>query len=237
MTTLERRKVGGLLFDVRPGTTDDTVIEEVIRRSCYAKRGFFDIEPGERWLDLGCNIGTFSCWAGARGAKVHGYEPEPENADLARHNLKLNGLPANVDQIAVVERSDGPTRLYLCKGDYNRYRHTLHAVKGRQWIDVPTVDLDTLIAEHRPQGIKLDIEGSELPMLHSQRTWPGVVKLVFEYDFDYDSSIAHFNERMAHLRSLGFELKHRPMPKGKTVYSFWPSGVLVHAVRPPTKAS
>jgi hypothetical protein len=82
----------GLNMDmfIRKGTTDEKVIIEVFKTNVYEKPkvGFY-IEAGDRWLDLGGNIGTFSMLALARnGAKVVTYEPEPENMSLLKKNLE-----------------------------------------------------------------------------------------------------------------------------------------------------
>lgn len=221
----------GLRFYVRPGTTDAKVLPEVVGRQVYAKRGFLTIEPTDHWLDLGANIGAFTVLAASQGAAVRAFEPEPENFGLLQANVTLNGLHAELHEAAVVASSASSyAPLYLCGGPYNRYRHTLRPVRGRQSIRVNTIPLASLL-DGWPNAVKADIEGAEIAMLSSGLAWPGIRKLALEYDFDQDSSIPRFHQRMDALREVGFEVRHRPLPARKATYDYWPSGLLVHAVR------
>ena len=223
-------EVGGLRFYVRPGTTDRKVLPEVVERLAYVRPDFLDLEADDRWLDLGANIGAFTVLAASRGAEVRAFEPEPENFALLEANVQVNGLRAELHDAAVTAKDAGTAPLYLCSGAYNRYRHTLRPVRGRAAIAVRTVALGTLL-DGWPNAVKIDVEGAEIAMLSNGCAWPGVRKLALEYDFDQDRSIPRFLARMAALRAVGFEVRHRPMPAGKVTYDYWPSGLLVHAVR------
>ena len=122
---------------VRPGTTDDKVIDEVLKQNVYEKKKIgFSIEAGERWLDLGANIGTFSLLALSRGAEVYACEPEPDNLRILEDNLELNFDNYMVLPYAVTSGSSKDIKLYICNGDYNKYRHTVHHKRGRKAIKV-----------------------------------------------------------------------------------------------------
>ena len=66
MQTVEIDKSGGpygiefnppLIVYYRPGTTDEKVIDEVLKRNVYQKKSVdFAIEPQDVWLNLGTNI-------------------------------------------------------------------------------------------------------------------------------------------------------------------------------------
>lgn len=223
----------GLRFLVRPGTTDEKVVAEVVERRAYRKAAFLDVEPGDRWLDLGGNIGTFACLAAADGGQVRTYEPEPENLELLRRNVALNRLGDRVEVVgaAVVGGEPGRRPLYLCNGARNKYRHTLTQIRGREAIAVDCLALGDLL-DGWPNAVKLDIEGAELPMLSAGHGWPGVRKIVGEYHLDRDRSLAHFAERMARLEAAGFEVRHPKMPAHKATCDWWPAAALFHAVRP-----
>lgn len=78
-------------FTTRPGTTDQKVIEEVIKRNVYEHKKFgFFIKDCPIWLDLGANIGTFTCLASSKGSCVVSFEPEPDNFKLLGENITLN---------------------------------------------------------------------------------------------------------------------------------------------------
>jgi FkbM family methyltransferase len=203
-----------------------------VERRVYRKAGFLDLEPGDRWLDLGGNIGTFAVLAASVGGEVRTYEPEPENYALLQRNIARNGFGDRITayQAAVVGGSAGQRPLYLCSGEKNKYRHTLTQIRGREAILVDCVPLLGLL-DGWPNAVKLDIEGAELPMLTTPHGWPGIRKIVMEYHLDRDRSLPHFHERMDRLRAAGFEVRHPKMPEHKTVCDWWPASALVHAVR------
>lgn len=222
----------GRRFYVRPDTTDETVIGEVVMRQVYRKPGFLEVEAGDRWLDLGGNIGTFAVWAASGGAQVRSYEPEPSNYALLAANADLNGYAEAITTrcAAVVAGASGRRLLYLCGGGTNNYRHTLTHIRGRQALPVECLSLPDLL-DGWPNAVKLDIEGSELPMFQQRHGWPGIRKMVFEYHLDRDRRLARFQERMDGLRAAGFEVLHPKMPEGKALCDWWPAAVLVFARR------
>lgn len=234
MTAIALRTVDarGLRFEVRPATTDVKVVAEVVERQAYRRAGFLEAEAGDRWLDLGGNIGTFACWAASHGAEVRTFEPEPENYALLLRNVELNALGAAIrpTRAAVVGGAPGRRLLYVCNGQANKYRHTLTPIRGRRALQVDCVTLTSLF-DGWANAAKLDIEGSELPMLGGSHGWPGIRKLVFEYHLDRDRSLVRFRSRMAHLEGLGFDVRHAKIPADKLVCDWWPAAVLVHARR------
>jgi FkbM family methyltransferase len=220
----------GLKFYTRPDSTDQKAIEEVVGRRAYRKRGFMEVNPGDRWLDLGGNIGAFAVSAAAAGAEVRTYEPEPENAGLLRQNLALNGLQAEVVEAAVIQGGAKKQTLWLCKSQRNHYRHTLQPKKGWTGIWVQCLTLDEVLADGWGTAIKLDIEGAELEMLDAGRDWTGISKLVMEYHFDYDRNISKFKERVRKLEAVGFEVRHAKMPDRPT-WDYFPAATMVYARR------
>jgi FkbM family methyltransferase len=231
MTTVEVA-ARGLRFLVRPGTTDVQVVAEVVERRAYHRSGFLEAEPGDRWLDLGGNIGTFAVVAAAAGGLVRSFEPEPSNYALLEANVALNGYADRIvtTRAAVVAGAPGSRLLYLCAEGANKYRHTLTHIRGRRAVAVDCRRLLDLL-DGWPNAVKLDIEGSELPMLAQPHGWPGIRKMVFEYHLDRDRRLARFHERMASLRAAGFEVHHPKMPEGKALCDWWPAAALVFARR------
>lgn len=55
------------------------------------------VRPNQKVLDLFCYTGAFSAVASRAGAQVLGVDILPETADLARRNLKLNGLEGTIE--------------------------------------------------------------------------------------------------------------------------------------------
>lgn len=197
---MDRVVVDGLQFDLRPGTSDAKAVREVIAKRGYARRGFAP-RDGELWIDAGANIGAFSVWAAAMGAKVLAFEPDPESAELARHNLALNGLSRYatvLDTALTADDEPGQATFYRNTARGNVWRNSLH----KQWQGGDSITVDTWpIAEYWRPGhhVKLDVEGSEMPILERYASEP-VARLVFEWSFDIDPSLDRFERVITKLR-------------------------------------
>jgi len=166
---LKLMRLGDFKFVIRPGTTDEKVIPEVLLRREYF-RHIPAVEPGEIWLDLGANIGAFSVATASVGAIVRSYEPEPENFTMLRANILLNRLSKNVEAFNyAVGAKEGTASLYRCRSPKNRYRHTLIPRPIWDSINVPVRNFwDQLDGV---TGVKMDIEGSELEIFDKAKNW------------------------------------------------------------------
>lgn len=212
-------------FWIRRNTSDRQVLKEVIEQNAY-RRNYFTINPGERWLDLGANMGAFTCLAAQQGAIVKAYEPEPDNCKLIRRNLELNGLNAEVHQCAVVADAVTASSLPLYTStDYGKWGHSLFKPKRKNSILVPTVRFSSLLSD--VDGIKMDIEGAEIPILSSVETMAQVQKLVFEWHFDIQPQIAIFTDMIARLGQFFPHMKYRPMKPGETLFTRYPTESIV----------
>jgi len=218
-------------FKTRPDTTDAKVIDEVIKRNVYEHKKFgFFIRDCPIWLDLGGNIGTFTWLASSKGSKVFSFEPEPENFKFLVENTK-DCERVQVFQEGVVAGSDGTLELYICKGDYNKYRHTIFKKRGRQSIQIKVRNFQKILEEFKPNGIKIDIEGAEIELLESVEKWPDhVTHIVFEYSFDIDPSIARFKGIIDSL-SKQFQVHHRKVDWTLEKWMYFPQAILVYCKR------
>jgi len=231
-------------FYVRRETTDEKVIEEVVKKNCYQRRclkGCLSNTRGQVWLDLGANIGTFSVLAAMHGCQVYAYEPERENCIMARANVALNGLE---DRIRVFERGVVPPThqgnlfdLHVCNGKRNKYRHTImdnYTGRVRRRVKVHCSSLSEIISSVPGDitGIKMDIEGSEISILENLRDIPKSLKyLVFEYSFDFSLSVGRFKTIIRRLQSW-FHVEHgNVVGDEEGNYKFYPPSCLVYCVR------
>jgi FkbM family methyltransferase len=212
----------------RPNTTDEKVIPEVLKRNVYERKAFdFFIEPNEVWLDLGANIGTFSLLCLARKAKVIAFEPEPENFILLNQNLKENFSKDFKTIQEAVGTVQGNLPLYVCKGDYNKYRHTLVPIRGRTTIHVPVQPILKVLTKYKPACIKMDIEGAEISILESLTpkdfTRAKIKKLVFEYSFDVDRSIPRFLAIIDNLKKYFTKVYYDKVKENEEFYNYFPA--------------
>ncbi len=224
--------VDELILDIRNGTTDQKVIAEVLIDNAYQNRAVpFIIEPQDKWLDLGANIGTFALLALSCGASVKCIEPEPVNYAILCKNLSSN-FSENWGAVQIgVSTSAGTGKLYLCNTEYNKYRHSMHISKNRESIDIDTVELSSLL--DGVDCIKMDIEGAEIDLLEQYGDkFKGIRKLVFEYTFDADPSIARFKAIIAKLRKSFGKVHYKKFDETQDKYVFYPPCLNVYCINP-----
>lgn len=163
-----RVRLGGLDFDLRPGSSDGTVLDEVWRENVYR------VEPadvaGGVVVDWGANIGAFALWAARNGAvRVVAYEPHPDNYARLKDHLDLNRSEAYAAvslEAAVLDAHGEVAMDNLIPG-----REGGAAVSEDGDLSVRTVDANSglaFAAVSGPDGddgevafLKVDIEGSE----------------------------------------------------------------------------
>jgi FkbM family methyltransferase len=179
-------KKTGLKFYYRPNTSDIKTIMEVVEKGCYEKT-YFKIEKGEHWVDLGGNIGAFTCLAISKGATVDVYEPDDMHCDLIKKNLELNGFKANIIQKAVVVDAKGKINLFIGRNG-NTWRNSLLKDWGFGKKEVKTISIRDVI--NKDHCCKMDIEGFEMPIIESLNC--RFKKLVFEWSFDIDNNIERY---------------------------------------------
>lgn len=233
----------------RPQSSDAAVVKEVIEKHVYRK-GFADTEfvfgvhAGERWLDLGGNIGTFSIWALRQGASVVAFEPERITFRVMQKNIGLEltrrGGPltmAQMQRYAVTSgrfHADHSGQANLSLGHRgSEWRHTLLKEKSELLQPVETVPIALVLRSFGSfDGIKADIEGAELEMFDEAEFYAAlreakVDRFVFEYHLDIDRDCEHFHERMNRLRGHFAEVKHAPVAEHGD-YEFFPPSRIVY---------
>jgi FkbM family methyltransferase len=115
------------------------------------------LRPGELFVDVGANIGTYTVWAAELGAEVIAVEPAAEAFARLEENLTLNGYRARTVR-AAAGASPGTARFSVGRGSANRLDPL-----GAGQADVVTVD--SLIGDRVIAGMKVDVEGFELDVL------------------------------------------------------------------------
>lgn len=228
---MKRIEHDGIRVDVRNKTSDEKAFQEVVVKQAY-KRKYFKPEPEDHWLDLGANIGAFSCWVLATGAKCISIEAEEENASLAEHNLRLNGHSAKVKQMAVThdmdEREFAP--FYLSNTEYAQWRHSLSNINGnrKNARNVKLVRFSELL-EPAINAVKMDIEGAEIEILERVMDFRNVRKLVFEYHFDVDDRVVRYNAILARLGGFFQNIRAARIKPEIERYTHFPQAKIVFA--------
>jgi FkbM family methyltransferase len=144
---------------------------------------------GHNFIDVGANIGYFSCLmsilAGPTG-RVLAIEPEPDNLELLENNVKINHL-TNVEIHACASgATEGSAMLGLYKSS-NRGRHSIVDLDMKSAIKVPVRKLDDLTGKLGNGAaswslVKIDVEGYEPFVIEgAKQTLSRTDTLVIEY--------------------------------------------------------
>ena len=196
--------------------TDYLTCNEIFRKNIYKTDRYF--KKGEKWLDIGANIGAFTLSALESGCEVIAYEP------VERNIAKLKELQKNynftLEEVAVLDKSE-TMPIYLDKG--GEWRHTLYKIRGRPSIDVTVIDAINL---PDCDGIKIDAEGAELDIIYRLEEFPKY--LLFEYDGGHHKLVETFNKLISFLGGFYNNIEIvNPPPKDAEKFSYFPNGITV----------
>jgi FkbM family methyltransferase len=114
---------------------------------------FHLLRPGDVFVDVGANIGTYSLPAAARGATVIAFEPGPEAFAELTANIRLNSLPIDARNQAVGAEA-GVLPFSIGQDTVNHA-----ALPGEPFREVPVVVLDEAV--DTAFLVKIDVEGFE----------------------------------------------------------------------------
>jgi FkbM family methyltransferase len=125
------------------------------------------LESHDTVLDIGANIGFYSCLAASRGKHVVSFEPSLRNLNFLYRNLQENKL-SSVEVFPVgLAKQSGLSRIYGF-GGISSFVVGWGQAETSKYSLVPVTTLDALVAK-RFQGnrllIKVDVEGFELDVL------------------------------------------------------------------------
>ncbi|NEE00177.1 FkbM family methyltransferase [Phytoactinopolyspora halotolerans] len=122
------------------------------------------LRPGDLFVDVGSNAGSYALWAADAGAEVVAIEPSGAAAATLRANVALNPFPITVRQCAL---SAEPGQMWLTR-DRGTTNHLLDAPSAEaETVDVDT--LDNILGDRTAAGVKIDVEGAERLVLEGAR--------------------------------------------------------------------
>lgn len=195
-----------LSFNIREGVESDLiVIREILEENVY-EVNVDRFLLGGKVIDVGSNIGVFSIYAASLGAEVISVEPEPNNLDLLKSNIALNNL-GHLIEVCDLAISDyaGTALIGDDGGDASIFDNLEIGV------EIKVITLDTLFDIYDVSEVsvlKIDAEGSELPMIlgASQKTLNKCKYITIEFDkrtgWHMGSIVAKLSETH-HVRTMG----------------------------------
>lgn len=199
--------------------SDLSVIEEIfIDRMYRSTESLIFSLQSSTILDIGAHIGLFSIYAAILNPqiKIIALEPEPDNFNLMKENLKLNHIKnIVVKNMALVNNDQKDIILQLSKNTHNHIvpLSNCHIVdSANKEISVPAVNLEKIIIKNKLDKIgllKMDIEGGEFDIFQNlnQNTWSKIQNIAMEYHELGNNKRADLENI---IRSHGFSVEHFP---------------------------
>ena len=164
------------------------------------------LRPGERFVDVGANIGAYSALvSGYRpGVEVTAVEPDAQARHRLVENLELNGIKGEIVP-AALGREAGRRRFTLGRDTVNR----LAVTEAEAAVSVEMRTLDDVVGTRAVSLVKIDVEGAELEVFRGGRellSRADAPELLFELNADssrYGATVSAIRE---HLAALGYEM-------------------------------
>ncbi len=153
-----------------------------------------EIQEGDVVLDIGANIGYYTLILAklvGNSGKVFAFEPEPNNFNLLKKNVKKNRYQNVILENMALSNSNGKIKLYLAK--QNRGEHRIYRSKAvsNDFVEVNMMTLDEYFKNvpliEKIAFIKMDVEGSEWGVLQGMRSLlekKSKLKILLEFDPD-----------------------------------------------------
>jgi len=135
------------------------------------------VNKGDVVCDIGSNIGFFTLilakLVGPQG-KVYSFEPDPENFDILRKNVELNGYKNVVFEQAAVSNKKGKLMIYFSEinsGD-TRIFQPGEEKENRESSSALSVKLDDYFTKKKevPSFFKIDVQGAELKVFEGMKS-------------------------------------------------------------------
>ena len=125
------------------------------------------LRPGDLFLDVGANVGSYTLLAASTGANCISFEPLPSTYQRLVRNVGMNGFVAKVDAVnAGVGAVSGELRF---TADLDTNNHVaLDMYRGRTQT-VPVVTLDEKVGGRQVSLVKVDVEGFESEVIRGAR--------------------------------------------------------------------
>jgi len=166
------------------------------------------LQPGERALDVGANVGMYAlsmaACVGEKG-RVWAFEPAPATASLLRASAETNHLSQlSVQQVALSDR-EGTTSFFISPDSELNSLHAeaVGAIGHRIEVELSTLDgMSKRLEISDIQFVKLDAEGEERAIIDGGQAFLEREKPIVMYELKHGAQV---NEGLiGHFASIGF---------------------------------
>ncbi len=192
------------------------------------------LRPGDLFVDVGANIGTYSVLAAEMGAEVVAVEPDADNARRVHANLARNGHAADVREVVL---TDTVRTVHFSTGQDSEN----HIADGGG-VDVVASQgrpFDGIAGGRQVRGVKIDVEGAEHQVLLGARDSLAAGRIdLLQLEWN-ECSRLHFGQGREPVAALlaehGYRL-YRPDAHGHLQPTGGDEGADVFAARPAVAA-
>jgi len=115
------------------------------------------LQPGDLFVDVGANVGSYVIWAGELGAEGVALEPAADTYALLVENVALNGYPIKTIQ-AAAGATAGTAR-------FTSGRDTVNRLDPEGSVEATVMTIDSIVDDRIVAGLKIDVEGFEIDVL------------------------------------------------------------------------
>lgn len=119
-----------------------------------------NVKEGDIVLDLGANIGYFTCLFAqlvGKTGKVFSFEPDPKNFNILKKNVEINNYQNVVLEQKAVSNTKGKIKMYL--SDSPKDHRIYNTNDGRESIEIECITLDEYLQKF---NIKIDFVKSNI---------------------------------------------------------------------------
>src|ERR1700729_3247856 len=106
------------------------------------------LKPGDLFVDVGANVGSYTIWVGDLGAEVIALEPAADTYALLVDNVDLNGYPVQT-MCAAAGAAPGKAR-------FTSGRDALNRLDPNGGAETEVVTIDSVIKDRTVAGMKID---------------------------------------------------------------------------------
>lgn len=124
---------------------------------------------GDVFWDIGANVGCYSLYAAALGARVYAFEPVTANCAVLNANIRASGMCEEITALSVAVASRSRVAHMAMRDGVTGSAHHHFDGSKADWkqgaLSVSMEALHTLFGLEWPDHIKIDVDGNELDIL------------------------------------------------------------------------